>query len=150
MRKLNDDAVGVVALYISDDDMTEVTYLSTSSTAETEKVKAQELEQSGYKLDYVVVTNCADTFYRARLKSILAQFRWYSYYSQKYLEGVKETLSDEVYQETERLAHEVEQVFITRTAMRTKRVLALGDEVTDELALQCLDWYNNQCSEEEV
>lgn len=144
MKRLSDNAFGVVAVYLKDDDFKEISYLSTSPIKDTLLRESKRLEEEGYKLNSLIITNMAHTFYSARLKAILQELRHTINYYNKCLERDRETLSAEVLALTQQLQHEYEESLMRRVAMRCQRAMSVGVEVTDEIALQCLDWRNSQ------
>lgn len=142
--RFSDNRMGVVAIFKNpmNGELQEVCYI-TGLREESCVEQAKSLEESGYHLENLVITNIKETYYRAKLKSGLAVLR---NTSKMYAEELKEMrcrTTRNVLEETAQLMHDYEETLMDIVAKRATRLMNIYEiEVTDELALQCVDHYN--------
>ena len=108
-----------------------------------ERHKEQEtmLLSDGYKLDSMVAMTDRNLFNKYHLKARLKELRTYVKQSEEYLSTIKD---EEVREESRACFNDyVENVLMAKIARLTRRCLENEIEVTDELALQCLDYINS-------
>lgn len=145
MRFSNSKQMGVVAIFKNPKDgrIEELCYLTNSISEEDKREQAKQFESDGYVLDSLVITNIKETYYRAKLKAGLAVLRNTSKLYAEELEEMRCRVTRDVLEETAKLMHDYEETLMNIVAKRASILMNIYEiEVTDELALQCLDHYN--------
>ena len=89
------------------------------------------------KVNSLIATTDRGTFYKYALKARLVELRAYVQYGN---ELMKSLTSEEVKKSTRQLLNEYEETLMLNIARLTKWCIRRDIEVTDELALQCLDY----------
>lgn len=143
--KFRNKQMGIVAVFKNPKDgrVEELCYLTQCSDEESKEAQAKYLEEQGYHLDSLIMTNIKETYYRARLKSGLAVLRNTSEMYAKELKEMQCRVTRDVLEETAKLMHDYEETLMDIVAKRASILMNIYDiEVTDELALQCVDQYN--------
>ena len=116
----------------------EVITLRQGSTLSESKMQwEKDLLSRGYKVNSLIATTDRGTFYKYALKARLVELRAYVQYGN---ELMKSLTSEEVRKSTRQLLNEHEETLILNVARLAKRCMRRDIEVTDELALQCLDY----------
>ena len=108
-----------------------------SSSAEMKMQLEKDLLSSGYKVDSLIATNDRGMFYKYALKARLAELRAYVQYGNELMNSLT---SEEVKKSTRQLLNEHEETLMLNVSRLAKRCMEIDIEVTDELALQCLDY----------
>ena len=114
-----------------------ITFRQDSTLSEMKMQWEKDLLSLGYKVDSLLVTNDKGMFYKYALKARLAELRAYVQYGNELMESLT---SEEVKKSTRQLLNEHEETLILSVARLAKRCMRRDIEVTDELALQCLDY----------
>ena len=114
-----------------------ITFRQGSTLSEMKMQLEKDLLSSGYKVDSLIATNDIGMFYKYALKARLAELRAYV---QNGNELMKSLTSEEVKKSTRQLLNEYEETLMLNIARLTKWCIRRDIEVTDELALQCLDY----------
>ena len=115
-----------------------ITLRQGSTLSEIDMQWEKDLLSQGYKVDSILATSDRGMFYKYALKARLAELRAYVQYGNELIES--SITSEEVKKETRQLLNEYEETLILSVARLTKRCMRRDIEVTDELALQCLDY----------
>ena len=97
----------------------------------------KDLLSRGYKVNSLIATTDRGMFYKYALKARLAELRAYVQYGNELMESLT---SEEVKKSTRQLLNEYEETLILKVSRLAKRCMRRDIEVTDELALQCLDY----------
>ena len=97
----------------------------------------KDLLSRGYKVNSLIATTDRGMFYKYALKARLVELRAYVQYGN---ELMKSLTSEEVKKSTRQLLNEHEETLILKVARLARRCMRKDIEVTDELALQCLDY----------
>lgn len=108
-----------------------------SSSAEMKMQLEKDLLSSGYKVDSLIATNDRGMFYKYALKARLAELKAYVQYGNELMNSLT---SEEVKKSTRQLLNEHEETLMLNVSRLAKRCMERDIEVTDELALQCLDY----------
>ena len=114
-----------------------ITFRQGSSLSEMKMQWEKDLLSRGYKVDSILATSDKGMFYKYALKARLAELRAYV---QNGNELMNSLTSEEVKKSTRQLLNEHEETLMLNVARLTKRCMRRDIEVTDELALQCLDY----------
>ena len=114
-----------------------ITFKQDSTLSEMKMQWEKDLLSLGYKVDSLLATSDKGMFYKYALKARLAELRAYV---QNGNELMKSLTSEEVKKSTRQLLNEHEETLILNVARLAKRCMRRDIEVTDELALQCLDY----------
>ena len=114
-----------------------ITFRQGSSLSEMKMQWEKDLLSRGYKVDSILATSDKGMFYKYALKARLAELRAYVQYGN---ELMKSLTSEEVKKSTRQLLNEYEETLILKVSRLAKRCMRRDIEVTDELALQCLDY----------
>ena len=114
-----------------------ITFRRGSSSAEMKMQLEKDLLSSGYKVNSLIATNDRGMFYKYALKARLAELRAYVQYGNELMNSLT---SEEVKKSTRQLLNEHEETLMLNVSRLAKRCMARDIEVTDELALQCLDY----------
>ena len=114
-----------------------ITFRQGSSLSEMKMQWEKDLLSLGYKVDSLLATSDRGMFYKYALKARLAELRAYVQYGNELMESLT---SEEVKKSTRQLLNEHEETLMLNVARLTKRCMRRDIEVTDELALQCLDY----------
>ena len=114
-----------------------ITFRQGSTMSEMNMQWEKDLLSRGYKVNSLIATTDRGTFYKYALKARLAELRAYVQYGN---ELMKSLTSEEVKKSTRQLLNEHEETLILNVARLAKRCMRRDIEVTDELALQCLDY----------
>ena len=114
-----------------------ITFRQGSTMSEMNMQWEKDLLSRGYKVNSLIATNDKGMFYKYSLKARLAELRAYVQYGN---ELMKSLTSEEVKKSTRQLLNEHEETLMLNVARLTKRCMRRDIEVTDELALQCLDY----------
>ena len=114
-----------------------ITFRQGSTMSEMNMQWEKDLLSRGYKVNSLIATTDRGTFYKYALKARLVELRAYVQYGN---ELMKSLTSEEVKKSTRQLLNEHEETLILSVARLAKRCMRRDIEVTDELALQCLDY----------
>ena len=114
-----------------------ITLRQGSTLSEMNMQWEKDLLSRGYKVNSLIATTDRGMFYKYALKARLAELRAYVQYGN---ELMKSLTSEEVKKSTRQLLNEHEETLILNVARLAKRCMRRDIEVTDELALQCLDY----------
>ena len=114
-----------------------ITLRQGSTLSEIDMQWEKDLLSQGYKVDSILATSDRGMFYKYALNARLAELRAYVQYGN---ELMKSLTSEEVKKSTRQLLNEHEETLMLNVSRLTKRCMRRGIEVTDELALQCLDY----------
>ena len=114
-----------------------ITFRQGSTMSEMNMQWEKDLLSRGYKVNSLIATTDRGMFYKYALKARLAELRAYVQYGN---ELMKSLTSEEVKKSTRQLLNEHEETLMLNVARLTKRCMRRDIEVTDELALQCLDY----------
>ena len=114
-----------------------ITFRQGSTMSEMNMQWEKDLLSRGYKVNSLIATTDRGTFYKYALKARLVELRAYVQYGN---ELMKSLTSEEVKKSTRQLLNEYEETLILNVARLAKRCMRRDIEVTDELALQCLDY----------
>ena len=114
-----------------------ITFRHGSSLSEMKMQWEKDLLSLGYKVDSLIATNDRGMFYKYALKARLAELRAYVQYGNELMNSLT---SEEVKKSTRQLLNEHEETLMLNVSRLTKRCMRRDIEVTDELALQCLDY----------
>ena len=114
-----------------------ITFRQGSTMSEMNMQWEKDLLSRGYKVNSLIATTDRGTFYKYALKARLAELRAYVQYGN---ELMKSLTSEEVKKSTRQLLNQHEETLMLNVARLTKRCMRRDIEVTDELALQCLDY----------
>ena len=114
-----------------------ITFRQGSTMSEMKMQWEKDLLSQGYKVDSILATNDRGMFYKYSLKARLLELRAYVQYGNELMESIT---SEEVKKETRQLLNEHEEILMLNVSRLTKRCITRDIEVTDELALQCLDY----------
>ena len=114
-----------------------ITLRQGSTLSEMNMQWEKDLLSSGYKVNSLVATTDRGMFYKYALKARLAELRAYVQYGNELMESLT---SEEVRKSTRQLLNEHEETLILNVARLARRCMRKDIEVTDELALQCLDY----------
>ena len=114
-----------------------ITFRQGSTMSEMNMQWEKDLLSCGYKVNSLIATTDRGMFYKYALKARLAELRAYVQYGNELIESIT---SEEVKKETRQLLNEYEETLILSVARLAKRCMRRDIEVTDELALQCLDY----------
>ena len=115
-----------------------ITLRQGSTLSEMNMQWEKDLLSRGYKVNSLIATTDRGMFYKYSLKARLAELRAYVRYGNELIES--SITSEEVKKETRQLLNEHEETLILNVSRLTKRCITRDIEVTDELALQCLDY----------
>ena len=114
-----------------------ITFRQGSTLSELKMQWEKDLLSRGYKVNSILATSDKGMYYKYSLKARLAELRAYVQYGN---ELMKSLTSEEVRKSTRQLLNEHEETLILNVARLAKRCMRKDIEVTDELALQCLDY----------
>ena len=114
-----------------------ITFRQGSTMSEMNMQWEKDLLSRGYKVNSLIATTDRGMFYKYALKARLAELRAYVQYGN---ELMKSLTSEEVKKSTRQLLNEHEETLMLNVSRLAKRCMARDIEVTDELALQCLDY----------
>ena len=114
-----------------------ITFRQGSTMSEMNMQWEKDLLSRGYKVNSLIATSDRGMFYKYALKARLVELRAYVQYGN---ELMKSLTSEEVKKSTRQLLNEHEETLILNVARLAKRCMRRDIEVTDELALQCLDY----------
>ena len=114
-----------------------ITFRQGSTMSEMNMQWEKDLLSRGYKVNSLIATTDRGMFYKYALKARLAELRAYVQYGNELMESLT---SEEVKKSTRQLLDEYEETLILKVARLAKRCMRRDIEVTDELALQCLDY----------
>ena len=114
-----------------------ITLRQGSTLSEIDMQWEKDLLSQGYKVDSILATSDRGMFYKYALKARLAELRAYVQYGNELMDSIT---SEKVKKETRQLLNEHEETLMLNVARLTKRCIRRDIEVTDELALQCLDY----------
>ena len=114
-----------------------ITLRQGSTLSEMNMQWEKDLLSRGYKVNSLIATTDRGMFYKYALKTRLAELRAYVQYGN---ELMKSLTSEEVKKSTRQLLDEHEETLILNVARLARRCMRRDIEVTDELALQCLDY----------
>ena len=114
-----------------------ITLRQGSTLSEIDMQWEKDLLSQGYKVDSILATSDRGMFYKYALKARLAELRAYVQYGNELMESLT---SEEVKKSTRQLLNEYEETLILKVSRLAKRCMRRDIEVTDELALQCLDY----------
>ena len=114
-----------------------ITFRQGSTMSEMNMQWEKDLLSRGYKVNSLIATSDRGMFYKYALKARLVELRAYVQYGN---ELMKSLTSEEVKKSTRQLLNEHEETLMVNVARLTKRCMRRDIEVTDELALQCLDY----------
>ena len=114
-----------------------ITFRQGSTMSEMNMQWEKDLLSRGYKVNSLIATTDRGMFYKYSLKARLVELRAYVQYGN---ELMKSLTSEEVKKSTRQLLNEHEETLILSVARLAKRCMRRDIEVTDELALQCLDY----------
>lgn len=133
--------LGIVAIYKLSDDSIEVISTRTNSPLyDWAMNNAKCLEMQGAKLVQCVITTDKVLLFKQRLKAYLLELRNLTERNNKYLQEHMGFLSLEVLCDTQKIMEELESTQMLRVASVTSRLLNMEVDVTDELALACLNY----------
>ena len=113
-----------------------ITLRQGSTMSEMNMQWEKDLLSRGYKVNSLIATTDRGMFYKYALKARLVELRAYVQYGNELMESLT---SEEVKKSTRQLLDEYEETLILKVARLAKRCMRRDIEVTDELALQCLD-----------
>lgn len=114
-----------------------ITFRQGSTMSEMNMQWEKDLLSRGYKVNSLIATSDRGTFYKYALKARLVELRAYVQYGNELMESLT---SEEVKKSTRQLLNEHEETLILNVARLARRCMRKDIEVTDELALQCLDY----------
>ena len=114
-----------------------ITLRQGSTLSEMNMQWEKDLRSRGYKVNSLIATTDRGMFYKYALKARLVELRAYVQYGNELMESLT---SEEVKKSTRQLLDEYEETLILKVARLAKRCMRRDIEVTDELALQCLDY----------
>ena len=114
-----------------------ITLRQGSTLSEMNMQWEKDLLSRGYKVNSLIATTDRGMFYKYALKARLVELRAYVQYGNELMESLT---SEEVKKSTRQLLDEYEETLILKVARLAKRCMRRDIEVTDELALQCLDY----------
>ena len=114
-----------------------ITLRQGSTLSEMNMQWEKDLLSRGYKVNSLIATTDRGMFYKYALKARLVELRAYVQYGN---ELMKSLTSEEVKKSTRQLLNEYEETLILKVSRLAKRCMRRDIEVTDELALQCLDY----------
>lgn len=114
-----------------------ITLRQGSTLSEMNMQWEKDLLSRGYKVNSLIATTDRGMFYKYALKARLVELRAYVQYGNELMESLT---SEEVKKSTRQLLNEHEETLILNVARLAKRCMRRDIEVTDELALQCLDY----------
>ena len=114
-----------------------ITLRQGSTMSEMNMQWEKDLLSRGYKVNSLIATTDRGMFYKYALKARLVELRAYVQYGN---ELMKSLTSEEVRKSTRQLLNEHEETLMLNVSRLTKRCMIRDIEVTDELALQCLDY----------
>ena len=114
-----------------------ITFRQGSTLSEMNMQWEKDLLSRGYKVNSLIATTDRGMFYKYSLKARLVELRAYVQYGNELMESLT---SEEVKKSTRQLLNEHEETLILNIARLAKRCMRRDFEVTDELALQCLDY----------
>ena len=114
-----------------------ITFRQGSTMSEMNMQWEKDLLSRGYKVNSLIATTDRGMFYKYSLKARLAELRAYVQYGNELMNSLT---SEEVKKSTRQLLNEHEETLILNVARLAKRCMRRDIEVTDELALQCLDY----------
>ena len=114
-----------------------ITLRQGSTMSEMNMQWEKDLLSRGYKVNSLIATTDRGMFYKYALKARLVELRAYVQYGN---ELMKSLTSEEVKKSTRQLLNEYEETLILKVSRLAKRCMRRDIEVTDELALQCLDY----------
>ena len=114
-----------------------ITFRQGSTMSEMNMQWEKDLLSRGYKVNSLIATTDRGMFYKYSLKARLAELRAYVQYGNELMESLT---SEEVKKSTRQLLNEYEETLILKVSRLAKRCMRRDIEVTDELALQCLDY----------
>ena len=114
-----------------------ITFRQGSTMSEMNMQWEKDLLSRGYKVNSLIATTDRGMFYKYALKARLVELRAYVQYGNELMESLT---SEEVRKSTRQLLNEHEETLILKVARLTRRCMRRDIEVTDELALQCLDY----------
>ena len=114
-----------------------ITFRQGSTMSEMNMQWEKDLRSRGYRVNSLIATTDRGMFYKYALKARLVELRAYVQYGN---ELMKSLTSEEVKKSTRQLLNEHEETLILNVARLAKRCMRRDIEVTDELALQCLDY----------
>ena len=114
-----------------------ITFRQGSTLSELKMQWEKDLLSRGYKVNSILATSDKGMYYKYSLKARLAELRAYVQYGNELIDSIT---SEEVKKETRQLLNEYEETLMLNIARLTKWCIRRDIEVTDELALQCLDY----------
>ena len=114
-----------------------ITFRQGSTMSEMNMQWEKDLLSRGYKVNSLIATTDRGMFYKYALKARLAELRAYVQYGNELMNSLT---SEEVKKSTRQLLNEHEETLMLNVSRLTKRCMRRDIEVTDELALQCLDY----------
>ena len=114
-----------------------ITLRQGSTLSEMNMQWEKDLLSRGYKVNSLIATTDRGMFYKYALKARLVELRAYVQYGNELMESLT---SEEVKKSTRQLLNEHEETLMLNVSRLTKRCMRRDIEVTDELALQCLDY----------
>ena len=114
-----------------------ITLRQGSTLSEMNMQWEKDLLSRGYKVNSLIATTDRGMFYKYALKARLVELRAYVQYGNELMESLT---SEEVKKSTRQLLNEYEETLILKVSRLAKRCMRRDIEVTDELALQCLDY----------
>lgn len=114
-----------------------ITLRQGSTLSEMNMQWEKDLLSRGYKVNSLIATTDRGMFYKYALKARLVELRAYVQYGNELMESLT---SEEVKKSTRQLLNEHEETLILNVARLARRCMRKDIEVTDELALQCLDY----------
>ena len=114
-----------------------ITLRQGSTLSEMNMQWEKDLLSRGYKVNSLIATTDRGMFYKYSLKARLVELRAYVQYGNELMESLT---SEEVKKSTRQLLNEHEETLMLNVSRLTKRCMRRDIEVTDELALQCLDY----------
>ena len=114
-----------------------ITFRQGSTMSEMNMQWEKDLLSRGYKVNSLIATTDRGMFYKYALKARLVELRAYVQYGNELMNSLT---SEEVKKSTRQLLNEHEETLILNVSRLTKRCITRDIEVTDELALQCLDY----------
>ena len=114
-----------------------ITFRQGSTLSEMNMQWEKDLRSRGYKVNSLIATTDRGMFYKYALKARLVELRAYVQYGNELMESLT---SEEVKKSTRQLLNEHEETLILSVARLARRCMRRDIEVTDELALQCLDY----------
>ena len=114
-----------------------ITFRKGSILSESKMQWEKDLLSRGYKVDSILATSDRGMFYKYALRARLLELRAYVQYGNELMKSIT---SEEVKKSTRQLLNEYEETLILKVSRLAKRCMRRDIEVTDELALQCLDY----------